>query len=281
MFNAEVKEKAIELCQKALNQYNRTVEDVQQNADKLFRLRYSAGELVVKPVESYINGLANSPKEFSKSFSELELEYKNFRQLISSFEEESKQAMLEGGAGAGTGLMAATGIAALGPTALMAIATTFGTASTGTAIATLSGAAATKAALAWLGGGALAAGGGGAVAGNALLALAGPIGWTIGGAAILGAGWYYSNENAAIAEKATKQTKEIELETARLAVQNSLITSIVERTTSHSDGVTKILLSLKTHAPSDYSKFTAEQKSELAAVINNMRSFAKLLNEKI
>ena len=36
--------------------------------------------------------------------------------------------------------------------------------------------------MAWLGGGALAAGGGGVAAGNALLALAGPIGWGIAGA---------------------------------------------------------------------------------------------------
>ncbi|MGW8444460.1 hypothetical protein ACWGXJ_26515 [Paenibacillus sp. S33] len=42
------------------------------------------------------------------------------------------------------------GVAAFGPTVALAIATTFGTASTGTAIATLSGAAATNAALAWL-----------------------------------------------------------------------------------------------------------------------------------
>ncbi len=51
----------------------------------------------------------------------------------------------------------------------MGIATTFGTASTGTAISSLSGAAATNAATAWLGGGALAAGGGGMAAGAAVL----------------------------------------------------------------------------------------------------------------
>ncbi len=68
--------------------------------------------------------------------------------------------------------MAGAGIAVLGPTAAMAVATTFGTASTGTAIATLSGAAATNAALAWLGGGALAVGGGGMAAGKAFLAMA-------------------------------------------------------------------------------------------------------------
>lgn len=49
------------------------------------------------------------------------------------------------------------------------IATSFGTASTGTAISCLTGETATKAAIAWLGGGALATGGGGIAAGNAVL----------------------------------------------------------------------------------------------------------------
>ena len=61
-------------------------------------------------------------------------------------------------------------------------------ASTGTVISTLSGAAATNAALAWLGGGALAAGGGGMAAGEAFLALAGPVGWAIAGVALLVSG---------------------------------------------------------------------------------------------
>ena len=60
----------------------------------------------------------------------------------------------------------AMGLAAGG--GLFALATTIGTASTGTAIATLHGAAATSAAMAWLGGGTIAAGGFG-VAGGAVV----------------------------------------------------------------------------------------------------------------
>ena len=64
----------------------------------------------------------------------------------------------------------------------------FGVASTGTAISSLSGAAATNAALAWLGGGAIAAGGGGMAAGEAILALAEPIGWAIAAASLVASG---------------------------------------------------------------------------------------------
>lgn len=65
-----------------------------------------------------------------------------------------------------TGLVGAGG-GALAGSGIMFLATTYGTASTGTAISSLSGAAATKAALAWLGGGTVASGGGGAAWGAA------------------------------------------------------------------------------------------------------------------
>lgn len=88
-------------------------------------------------------------------------------------------------AGAGAGFAAGAVVASMAPTAEMWGATTFGTASTGPAISTVSGAAATKAAKGWLGGGTLAAGCGGTAAGSALLALAGPIDWTVAGATLL------------------------------------------------------------------------------------------------
>lgn len=64
--------------------------------------------------------------------------------------------------------VAGTAIGGLAGVGLMSLATTIGTASTGTAIAGLSGAAATNAGMAWLGGGALSAGGFG-MAGGAIV----------------------------------------------------------------------------------------------------------------
>ena len=85
----------------------------------------------------------------------------------------------------GAGVAAGAAVASMAPTAMMWVATTFGTASTGTAISALGGAAATNAAVAWLGGGAIAAGGGGMAAGQALLALAGPVGWGVAGVSVI------------------------------------------------------------------------------------------------
>ena len=65
--------------------------------------------------------------------------------------------------------MASTGAGMAFTSGAMWVATTWGTAGTGTAISSLSGAAASKAAMAWLGGGTIASGGGGMAAGAMVL----------------------------------------------------------------------------------------------------------------
>ena len=79
---------------------------------------------------------------------------------------------------------ASTGAGAAFTCGAMWVATTWGTAGTGTAISSLSGAAASNAALAWLGGGTVASGGGGMAAGAAVLAGGAAI--AIAGVAVIG-----------------------------------------------------------------------------------------------
>lgn len=177
--------------------------------------------------------------------------------------------------------MTGVGVAAFGPSAALAIATTFGTASTGTAISALSGAAATNAALAWLGGGALAAGGGGMVAGNAFLALAGPVGWAIGGVALVGGAAYMHTKNGRVAAEATKQAEEVTTETATLKNAGIEIDQIHNLTEEHAAGIKAHLEHLEGTAPADYRQFSSAQKKELAALQNNVRGLAKLLNRSL
>lgn len=67
--------------------------------------------------------------------------------MVEKLEEEYRASHVGKGTAA-AGVAVGAGVAAFAPTAALAIATTFGTASTGTAIATLSGAAATNTATA-------------------------------------------------------------------------------------------------------------------------------------
>ncbi|MEX6312714.1 hypothetical protein AB6G19_01970 [Providencia manganoxydans] len=167
--------------------------------------------------EAFINRLANTPKEFDKSWSELKAEIAEFDNVVEKLEEEYRASHVGKGTAA-AGAVVGAGVAAFAPTAALAVATTFGTASTGTAIATLSGAAATNAALAWLGGGALAAGGGGMSAGSALLALSGPIGWGIGAVGIAGGTLLARRKNGKIIEEAQREERNIRAKTSEMRV---------------------------------------------------------------
>ena len=177
-----------------------------------------------------------------------------------------------GTAGAGAGVA----VAALGPTAAMGIATTFGVASTGTAIAALGGAAATNAALAWLGGGALVAGGGGMAAGEALLALAGPIGWAIAGAALLGSGVLLiksKNDQERIEDIFSLISKR-DVKSYELA-----IVELNERVRRIDDEQHRLDEAVERAASFglDYSLMTESQQYELGAYVNLMNASTQLL----
>ena len=171
---------AQEEAQAAVNKTNEKIEELGGLTATLY------SELT--NIQEAFDAIRNVPSEKKLQYEELKQIRLNWKQQAEKIEKDYKGAAVKnagaGAAGAGVGVAVVT----MGPTVAMGVATTFGVASTGTAISTLSGAAATNAALAWLGGGALAAGGGGMAAGEAFLALAGPIGWAIAGVALLTSG---------------------------------------------------------------------------------------------
>ena len=281
MFNGKLKEEALNNLKSAQQSYDSHAEQTQEMAVELHEVRRSSADETIPAVEAYINSLANSPKEFDRSFAEYKAEFKAFNHVIQELEVKAREAQIQSGSTVGAGVAAGVGVAAFAPTAAMAVATTFGTASTGTAIASLSGAAATKAALAWLGGGALTAGGGGMVAGKALLAMAGPVGWAIGGAAVVGGGVMARSKNKKIAEEANDERRKLEVHIRNLETAKKEVRSLIDLTRKHSKGVMELLLKLKYSAPNDYLAFNAEQKNEMAALVNNIRCLSPLLNKKI
>ena len=169
MFNSSVRREAIEALKKTVTNHEAVREKTTHASERLFEQRRRAAREVIERVETYVNLLANSPKEFDKAVAEYRIEAGRFDRHVKRLEVEAAQTTKVGSATGTAGAMAGIGVAALGPSAAMAVATTFGAASTGTAISALSGAAAANAALAWLGGGALAAGGGGMAAGSTLV----------------------------------------------------------------------------------------------------------------
>lgn len=273
MFNSDLRKEALDDLSRANDNYTNTVNTTTEDAEKLYKKRQKAVS-VLKNVEKYINSLKNVPYEYSKIIGEIRVRRQNFESTIQKLEIESAKIDQNTGTAAGAGIAAGVGVGAFGPTAAMGIATTFGTASTGAAISTLSGAAATNAALAWLGGGALAAGGGGMAAGNALLALAGPIGWAIGGTALVGSGIIASVKNKKIAEEAESNTRIIKSETEHLEEVDYKVVKLCNETTRLNTGVNKLLSMLESNGCCDFHDFSQSDRNNMASMLNSAETIS-------
>ena len=280
MLNAGYKKEAIAACEKATEKYHQTYEKAIQHITSLHTRKEAAVDLL-KRTEDYINSIRNTPAEFKKSVHLITARRIAFEQEVDSLKLESKKIDKVSSGVAGAGVMTGAGVAAFGPTAAMAIATTFGTASTGTAIAALSGAAATNAALAWLGGGALVAGGGGMLAGKALLAMAGPVGWAIGGVALVGGGLMANSKNKKLAKKAEEQTKEIKKETDVLTRLDTKVVAETRAITEINEGIQTILQQMTAVENRDYRLFTEEQKQKLWQLKNSAESLSERIGAKL
>ncbi|MGB6406152.1 MAG: hypothetical protein WBF39_01675 [Planococcus donghaensis] len=281
MLNNTLKKEAIEKLKNSIASYEKSTKKLQKKAISLHNTR-SYGVDVINKIEEYINTLANTPKEFEKTIEKVELNLSSFKTLSEISFDEKEMIKLAGG-GTAVGVAAGVATAAIAPTAAMAIATTFGVASTGTAISTLSGVAATNAALAWLGGGVLAAGGGGMAGGGALLALAGPIGWGIGAASLAAGGFLATKKNKEVAIKADKERVEVIKASKILEATSKEITKLNASTETLATNIEQTLISFvsNTRRVKSYAEFSQEEKNLLRALLNNTESLSALFNKEI
>lgn len=279
MFNSNLKKEALAKHKEKVDAYNKEYKKMETGCMDLYENRQEAVALI-QSVEDFINSIANSPKEFAQDISTVKKEKQKFKET-ESYAKEAYETALHSGVSTAAGIAGGTAVAALGPTAAMWVATTFGTASTGTAISALSGAAATNAALAWLGGGATYVGGAGIVGGKALLALAGPIGWGIAGIATGVSVLAINKKNKKIAEKAMDEAKKISEATVELSKVVTKVMAIKNETKYLCLQLKNALEELMQLKGANYMDIPEEDKMRLGALVNNTLSLATLLNKVI
>ena len=280
MLNSGYKKLALAECEQAGQEYKKQYENTVQSVTSLHSTKEHANALL-SSVEILVSSISSKPIELEKSNHAISVHVGNFEKEIVSIRQKAVQDERRNKGAAGAGVAAGVGVAAFGPSAAMAIATTFGTASTGTAIASLTGAAATNAALAWLGGGALAVGAGGIAGGSAFLAMAGPAGWAIGGAALVGSGLMASSRNKKLAREAEEKTKVIKSETTELRKLQKRVDNEEQLLRKLQAGVFGCLnVSLKFRG-SNYNEFTEIEKYELIRLINMSETLSLRIGEKI
>ena len=227
-------------------------------------------------IQGLFDEIRHAPSEQQQQLQELKEIRLKWKQQAEKIEEDYKTVSSKTLASGASGALAGVSIAALGPTAAMGVATTFGVASTGTAISALSGAAATNAALAWLGGGALAAGGGGMAAGEAFLAMAGPVGWTIAGAAIVVSSIFFfvnRSKNQRLQDIFSLISKR-DVKRYELAIVE--INERIRRINEEVPALWEACGIIKGFG-TDYSKMTEKQQYMLGTYVNLMRAATQLL----
>ena len=279
MFFSKAKKEALKVHERAADKYNETYVKMQSEGENLYRIRQKSLDLIEK-VESLINSIANSPKDFEVKLDSIREERLKFRKT-EEYAREAYDNAVKSGVSMAAGIAGGAAVASMAPSVAMWVATTFGTASTGTAISALHGAVATKAALAWLGGGALTAGGGGIAAGKALLALAGPIGWSIAGVATGASALFITSKNKATAQEAMNQAKEITKAGAYLNETCAKIQALSEETSQIYYPLSSFHAEMGKFVGADYTMLDNEQKKKLGTLVNNALTLTALVNKKI
>lgn len=265
--------------EKAGKQYDEAYALVSSAGEGLLDQRQKAVSLI-EDVETIVNSIARHPKSFETDIQEINVQKEQFKDTI-EYGIEQRKALELSATSTGAGVAAGAAVASMAPTAAMWVATTFGTASTGTAISALSGAAATNAALAWLGGGALAAGGGGMAAGNALLALAGPVGWGIAGSSAAVGALLLWRKKRKIDESKRAEIERMKTCTEALREVKGKIDAISTETAGIFDNLNTVMSSCRDLSGQDYMSFSEDQKKALGALVNNTKALSALLNETV
>ncbi|WP_435079866.1 hypothetical protein [Clavibacter michiganensis] len=245
----------------------------------LLRQRERSTDLI-EHVEALVNSIANTPKSFDVAIGRIDVDKAEFLD-VEEFARRDLEAARRSAAGGGAGFAAGAAVASVAPSAAMWVATTFGAASTGTAISALSGAAATNAALAWLGGGALAAGGGGTAMGGAILALSGPIGWSVAGAAILTSVALFAWKKGETREEKQEALGAVTRNTARVEELAARVDALLRRTDELRSLLTASYREAMRSFGADFSTLPASDRSRLAALVNSTQACAALLSERV
>ena len=276
----ETKDRALAECKKAKEKYKGVIETIETECARLYQTRKRTIELIVS-IEALIKSITNTPQKFTPNLAFIDIERTNFRKT-EDYASEAEKTVVESGRYVAAGVAAGRAFGDMAPNVTMWVATTFGTASTGTAISTLSGAVKNKAAFAWLGGGAKAMGGGGIAVGQSRLALAKSVGWGIvavaAGSLLL---YTTSNENKKIAWQANEEATEVTKATEQLYETCAVISHIHAETVELMGRVSEQFKSLELLKDCSYVELSNDEQLQLGALINNTLALAEMLNKVV
>ncbi|MFF2911990.1 DNA polymerase III subunit gamma/tau [Paenibacillus sp. NPDC057934] len=275
MFNKGQREEAIGNLKRVQATYEVQKQDFIKDTKRLLDKRRKL-QTMINEAWDFINTMSNKPAVLNTELKVIKIEAKKFCGLLKTLELEmkiSKASQISGGLPA-MDIVVGRGGASIGSTAELAIATTFGTISSGT---TLSSVGSTHAELPWPRSGTQDTGReGNTTTGPPLLGLARPTGC----GAILNAGLLRYRNNKKVAEQATTEAARICRHVSIVEATRKAIQEIIELSTRTTDALLGMLLKCRKF-PADYILLTTEQKQLVEALVNNTKAGAELLNRVV
>ncbi|OBZ08778.1 hypothetical protein A8L34_21700 [Bacillus sp. FJAT-27264] len=275
MFNKGQREEAIGNMRRVQATYEVQKQGIIKDAKRLLDKRRKL-QTMINEAWDFINTMSNKPVALNTELKVIKIEAKKFCGLLKTMELEmklSKASQISGGLPA-MDIVVGRGVAAIGQTAELAIATTFGTITSGTS---LSSTDSTHAELPWLRSGIQATGReGNTITGPPLLGLARPTGC----GAILNAGLLRYRNNKKVAERATTEAARISRYISIVEATRKDIQEIIELSMITTDALLGMLLKCRKF-PADYILLTTEQKQLVDALVDNTKAGAELLNRVV
>ena len=124
-------------------------------------------------------------------------------------------------------------------------------------------------------------GGGGTAAGTALLALAGPIGWTVAGATLLVSITLFAKKKFDNREAKQEALAAVKRNVALVEGMDAQLDDLLRRTARHRESLMASYGDALLLFGADFRLLAPGQRSQLAALVNNTKACAALLSTRI
>lgn len=304
MLYSKYKKEAIKECQENASRYDEIHAELLELCEKHYKQQIRA-DMLIEQVLKFINTISNSPKEMDVEISKIITQNEKFKTAEELAEENlnSLKTSLGVGAAAAFGAKAASSIAsAVAKKSSKDVLMTFGSSSASTAVSTLSGTAGMSTgligstvgtsagiletagsgtALALVGGGACFAGGTEVAAAETILTLIGPIGWGIAGISFVATGATIGIKNKKTGNEAKNISENILKASQMLLKKKTIVDDHSTKMIKLYVKISKELDKLSVYRGADYLTLPNEVKLELGTFVNNVQSYAELINEEL
>src|SRR5699024_7290366 len=138
MINKKIREEVVNSLKREIKKFDNEKTYFVTQSEKIYKEILVLKDNV-KKIWQFLNSMRNKPEDIKIEVEKLKIEFKKFENFVVEINEEVEASLKKTAGRAGGGVVAGVGVAEFGPSAAMAIATTFGTSSTGTAISDLRG----------------------------------------------------------------------------------------------------------------------------------------------